>query len=155
MTTTTAPADALRDIVGKTYAPFTVAVEKRWIRSFVAATGDDDPVYRDDAAARAAGLPSIPAPPTFAFTLAMECAQPFLVLEDLGIDKTRTVHGEQSFVYHRPIFAGDVVSGTQKVVGIHHKKGGALTFVVTETTLSNQHQQPVCALGTTIVVRNG
>jgi len=142
-------------IVGKTYASFTVEVEKRWIRTFAEAIGADDPVYRDEAAASALGHPAIPAPPTFAFTLAMERAQPFLVLEDLAIDKRRTMHGEQSFVYQRPIHAGDVIRGAQKVVAIYDKKGGALTFIVTETTLTNQREEKVCELATTIVVRNG
>jgi acyl dehydratase len=144
-----------RDIVGKTYAPFSVPVEKRWIASFAQAIGEDDPVYVDEAAARAAGHPALPAPPTFGFTIAMECAQPFLVLEDLGIDKTRTMHGEQSFVYHAPIRAGDVIRGEQKVVDMYDKKGGALTFIVTETRLANGRGEPVGALATTIVVRNG
>lgn len=151
---TTTGAAAYRSIVGKIYAPFTVEVEKRWIRSFADAIGDDDPVYRDEAKAQAAGHRTIPAPPTFAFTLAMECAQPFLVLEDLGIDKTRTMHGEQSFRYDRPVFAGDVITGEQKVVEVYDKKGGALTFIVTRTSLADREGQPVGELATTIVVRN-
>ncbi|HEX8012053.1 MAG TPA: MaoC family dehydratase N-terminal domain-containing protein [Casimicrobiaceae bacterium] len=145
----------MQSLTGREYPPFEVEVEKRWIRSFAAAVGDDDPLYRDEAKARSAGYPSIVAPPTFAFTIAMEARQPLRVLEDLGVDPTRTMHGEQSFRYHRPICAGDLIRGRQRVTAMYDKKGGALTFVVTETALDNQRGERVCELGTTIVVRNG
>ena len=141
-------------IVGKTYAPFTVEVEKGRLRLFAKAIGETNPVYTDEAAARAAGYRSLPAPPTFGFTIAMDAEQPFLILDDLGVDKTRSMHGEQSFVYRNDICAGDVITGQQKVVEMYSKKGGALWFIVTETALVNQDKQPVCDLRTTIVVRS-
>lgn len=141
--------------IGKEYAPFTVEVEKGRLRLFAKAIGETDPVYLDETAARAAGYRSLPAPPTFPFTIAMDAEQPFLVLADMGIDKTRSVHGEQSFTYHGDICAGDVVTGRQRIVEIFEKKGGALLFIVTETSLKNQDEAPVCDLRTVIVVRNG
>jgi acyl dehydratase len=144
----------MQNLVGREYPPFSVEVEKRWIRSFADAIADDNPIYRDERAAREAGYPSIPAPPTFPFTIAMEAAQPLRVLEDLAVDKTRTMHGEQAFVYHAAICAGDVITGRQKVVDMYEKKGGALTFVVTETRLDNQRGEHVCDLRTVIVVRD-
>jgi acyl dehydratase len=144
-----------QSIVGKVYAPFTVDVEKGRLRLFAKAIGESDPVYSDEAAARKAGYRSLPAPPTFGFTIAMDAEQPFLVLADLGVDKTRSMHGEQSFTYHGDICAGDVITGQQRVVEMYPKKGGALWFIVTETSLVNQDQRPVCDLRTTIVVRNG
>jgi acyl dehydratase len=65
------------------------------------------------------------------------------------------MHGEQAFTIHRPIVAGDVLTGRQKVVDVYERKGGALTFVVTETALRDQRGEPVTDLRTTIVVRNG
>ena len=56
----------MHDLVGTQYPPFTVAVERRWIRTFARAIGDDDPVAHDVAAARAAGYSDLAAPPTFA-----------------------------------------------------------------------------------------
>jgi acyl dehydratase len=143
------------DLIGKEYAPFTVAVERRWIRTFARAIGDDDPVSHDVAAARAAGYGDLAAPPTFAFTVAMEAAQPLAVIDDLGVDKTRTMHGEQGFRFYRPIVAGDVITGRQKIVDMYERKGGALTFVVTETRLRDERNALVCDLRTVIVVRNG
>jgi acyl dehydratase len=145
----------MRNLVGHEYPAFRVAVDARWIRTFAEAIGDDSPIYRDPAAAAAAGYAGIPAPPTFPFTIAMEASQPLRVIEDLGVDKTRTVHGEQGFRYHQTVHAGDEIIGWQKVVDMYERKGGAMTFVVTETTLANQRGERVCELRTVIVVRNG
>ena len=144
----------MQNLVGKEYPAFSVAVERRWIRTFAQAIGDDDPVFHDVDAARAAGYPDIAAPPTFAFTVVMEAAQPLAVIDDLGVDKTRTMHGEQGFRLHRPIVAGDVLTGRQRVVDMYARKGGALTFVVTETALRDPLERPVCDLRAVIVVRN-
>ena len=143
------------ELVGKVYAPFTVDVEKGRLRLFAKAIGESNPIYLDDDAARKAGYASLPAPPTFAFSIAMDAEQPFKVLEDLGVDKTRYMHGEQIFDYIEPICAGDTVTGVQRVVETFEKKGGAMRFIVTETLLKNQHTRPVANLRTVIIVRQG
>ena len=141
-------------IIGKEYPPFTVEVEKRWVRSFAEAIGDTSAVYFDESAARAAGYHSLPVPPTFPFAMIMDRNQSFMILDELGIDKRRAMHGEQSFVYHADLCAGDVVTGRQRVVDVYDKKNGALEFLVTEMRLENQRGEHVCDLRTTVVVRN-
>jgi len=142
-------------MIGKVYEPFTMDVEKGRLCSFAKAIGETNPIYFNEAAAVKAGYRSIPAPPTFPFVAAMEAEQPFVLLADMGIDKRKTVHGEQQFTYLKPIVAGDVLTGQQKVVEMYDKKGGALTFIVTETRLTNQLNEAVCDMRTVIVVRNG
>jgi acyl dehydratase len=143
-----------RSVIGKEYPPFTVEVEKRWVRSFAEAIGETNPVYFEEPAAEAAGYRSLPAPPTFAFAMIMDRNQSFMILDELGIDKRRAMHAEQSFVYHTDLCAGDVVTGRQKVVDVYDKKNGALEFLVTEIRLDNQRGEHVCDLRTTVVVRN-
>ena len=61
-----------------------------------------------------------------------------------------------------PLYAapGGEVSGQsliqvlQKIVDIFDKKNGALEFIVTEVSLSNQNNEPVCAMKSIVVVRN-
>lgn len=142
-------------MIGKVYEPFTMEVEKGRLRSFAKAIGETNPIYFDEAAAKQAGYRSIPAPLTFPFVAAMEAEQPFVLLADLGIDKRKTVHGEQQFTYFSQIVAGDRLTGQQKIVEMYDKKGGALTFIVTETRLTNQMNEAVCDMRTVIVVRNG
>lgn len=143
------------ELVGKEYEPFTFEVEKGRIRMFAHAIGETDPIYYDEAAARDAGYRSLPAPPTFPFTITMESRQPFLPIEELGVDITRSMHGEQSFTYHADICAGDVITGRQKIVDIFEKKGGALLFIIVDTRLDNQDGRHVADLRMSIVVRNG
>lgn len=144
---------SIRNIVGKEYPPFTVEVEKRWIRSFAQAVGEANPIYLDERAARSAGFRSMPAPPTFPFTLIMEANQSFMVLDELGVDKTKAMHVEQAFEYFADLCAGDVVTGRQRVVEQFDKKGGAMHFIVTAIRLENQRGEHVCDLRTTVVVR--
>jgi acyl dehydratase len=143
-----------RSVIGKEYAPFTVEVEKRWVRSFAEAIGETNPVYFDESVAKSAGYRSLPAPPTFPFALIMDCNQSFMLLDELGIDKRRAMHAEQSFVYHTDLCAGDVLTGRQTVVDVYDKKNGALEFLVTQIRLDNQRSEHVCDLRTTVVVRN-
>lgn len=143
-----------KSIVGKEYPPFTVEVEKRWVRSFAEAIGESSPIYSDEAAAKAAGYRSLPAPPSFPFAIIMEAHQSFMILDELGIDKRRAMHAEQSFAWHADLCAGDTVTGRQKVIDVYDKKNGALEFLVTETRLDNQRGEHVCDLRTTVVVRN-
>jgi acyl dehydratase len=143
-----------KSVIGKEYPPFTVEVEKRWVRSFAEAIGETNPIYFDESVARAAGYRSLPAPPTFPFAVIMDRNQSFMILDELGIDKRRAMHGEQSFVYHADLCAGDVVTGRQTVVDVYDKKNGALEFLATDIRLDNQRGEHVCDLRTTVVVRN-
>lgn len=141
--------------IGLTLPAFEVDVEKGRLRFFAKATGQTDPVYLDDEAARAAGHPGLPVPPSFLFCLEMDAPNPGELRDRLGIDIARVLHGEQRFVFHGLAHAGDRLSFEQRVADIYDKKGGALEFVVRETRVSNQRGEPVADLIATTVVRNG
>lgn len=143
------------EFIGREYEPFSIEVEKGRLRLFAKAVGIVDPVYTDEAAARDAGYPALPAPPTFAYSITMDAGQSFNVLEDMGVDLSRAVHGGQSFRYYKAICAGDTISGHQEISNISEKKGGALLFIETAFRLSNQHGELVSDLSSTIIVRNG
>jgi hydroxyacyl-ACP dehydratase HTD2-like protein with hotdog domain len=55
------------------------------------------------------------------------------------------LHGEQEFVYHRPIVAGDVLDGTSVIADVYEKeaKGSIMVFVVTETVWRDATGSPV------------
>src|SRR3546814_18144314 len=55
--------------IGIVSEPRVVDVEAGFLKFFAKAAGETDPVYFADAAARAAGHPSIPVPPTYFFSL--------------------------------------------------------------------------------------
>jgi acyl dehydratase len=144
-----------QSLVGREYPPFSVPVEAGRLRLFAKAAGLTDPVYTDEAEARRRGFRSIPAPPTFAYSITMDAGQSFNVLEDLGAPLERAVHGAQRFVFRKPICAGDVITGRQRVAKVYEKKNGELLFIETEIPLVDQDGAPVCDLYSTIIVRRG
>ena len=143
-----------RRYIGHTMAPYSVAVEAGRLRFFAKATGQDDPIYSDPAAARDAGHRDLPVPPTFLFCLEMEGPNPAAIRELLGLDYRRLLHGEQQFTYHAMAHAGDVLSFEQRIEDIYDKKGGALEFVVRRTRVSNQRGELVAELRCVTVMRN-
>jgi acyl dehydratase len=131
-----------------------IDVEAGQLRLFALATGQTDPVYTDEAAARAAGHPALPAAPTFPFSLMIMAPAARGGIEDMEINIGKVLHGEQSFDYRAPIHAGDRIAIQTRTADIYDKKGGALEFVVQDTSFTNQHGA-LCALARSIlVVRN-
>jgi len=140
--------------IGHVMPTFSAEVEKGRLRFFAKATGQTDPVYADEAAARAAGFPSLPVPSTFLFCLEMEAPDPAAIRNLLGMDYRTLLHGEQGFTYHRMAFAGDTLTFEQRIDDIYDKKGGALEFVVRKTRVTNQRGEDVAELRAVTVIRN-
>lgn len=140
--------------IGHALAPFSVLVEAGRLRFFAKATNQPDPVYTDEAAARAAGLRGLPVPLTFLFSLEMEGPNPADVRELLGLDYRFLLHGEQGFRYHAPAYAGDVLTFEPRIEDIWDKKGGALEFVARATRVSNQAGIHIADLRFVTVVRH-
>ena len=140
--------------IGRTTPPQTVDVEKGRLKFFAKAIGETDPVYSDEAAAKAAGYSALPAPPTFAFCLEMETNSLWDNIAAMGVPVGKILHGSQTFKYHAPIVAGDKITFVTKVSDIYDKKGGALEFIVEDTTAKNQDGVLVAELQRVIVVRN-
>ena len=79
-------------------------------------------------------------------------------LQDLvsffGCKLGQLLHGEQGFVYHTPIFAGDRITVKKKVADIYDKKNGKLEFIITENDFINQDGVKVAETRTNYVIRN-
>ena len=136
-----------------------MVVEAAFLKFFARATGEANPIYFDEDAARAAGHPSLPAPPTYLFSLAL-CApaKRGAVLDPkdgIGVDMRRILHGEQSFAHHRPIHAGDRLTLTTTTRDIYEKRGGALEFIVQDTRAENDAGELCAEMSVVTVVRNG
>ena len=139
-----------RALVGHRSQPLSLDVEKDHIRRFAEAIGDPDPVYRDEDAARAAGHPRIPAPPTFAAALRPNDAR-----EGIDIDWAKLLHGEQEFEYHRPLYAGDRLTLTQSIVDVYEKagKGGVMDFLLLETEGRDPAGELIFTSRSTVVIK--
>jgi acyl dehydratase len=140
--------------IGHEFPTFDVAIEAGRLRFFAKAIGETNPIYTDENAAIAAGHPAIPAPPTFMFSVDLEGPELLPVLQLLNLDIGRVLHGSQEFEYFGQIYAGDRITQQSKIVDIFDKKGGALEFVVQESTYTNQNDELVGKAQQTLVYRN-
>lgn len=139
--------------IGTVLEPTTMTLDAGRLRFFAKAIGERNPVFTDDAAALAAGHASLPVPPTFLFAVELEHPDPFGWLAALGVDMRHVLHGEQQFSYHRVAHAGDTVTASPRIADVYSKKGGALDFVVKDTTITSGGTT-VADLRSVIVVRN-
>jgi acyl dehydratase len=145
-----------RKHIGHCFAPHSVEVEQGQLKFFAKATGETNPIYLDVDAARVAGHPALPAPPTFAFCLTLAKPDPFDWMPQLGVDLSRVLHGEQHFNYTKKlIYAGDRITLTQRIADIYDKKGGTLEFIVLDSTVTNQHGDDLGSMRNVTVMRTG
>src|SRR5258708_6429283 len=108
---TTMALDA--SFTGRTYPPQAVyEVTREMIAEFADSVGDAHPAYRSPEAAAELGYPDVIASPTFPIRITWPAAAQIIEDPDLGLDFTRVVHGDQKFVYTRPVRAGDRLTAT-------------------------------------------
>jgi acyl dehydratase len=146
------------DIIGKELGSNTVVLERGPVSNFAKAVKDENPVYLRPDAAQEAGFDNIPAPPTYAFAMnhfgQFPELQPegkggnpmFEVIGTLMKSGGMVLHGEQEFVYHRPMVVGDVLTSEGKVTDMYEKEGSGgkkMTFVTAETLWRDASGEPV------------
>jgi hypothetical protein len=125
-------------VIGAKTGAWRVTVERAPVANFARVLQDPNPVLADT-----------PAPPTFSFVMAYWGAyqgdQPpdptggtnpmHRIMGELHAKGALVLHGEQEFVYHRPIVSGDVLDGEQSITDMYEKATdtATMTFVVMET----------------------
>jgi acyl dehydratase len=140
-----------RSALGVESTPISYDVEKGAIRKFAEAIGDEDPIYYDEQAARAAGFNTIVAPPTFLCTFRAQ------ELPDLKIRFGRVrLNGGNEYEYYRPIYAGDTITLTATYADVTERTGrtGNMVFVFTDLTFRNQHGDVVARGRNTGIMRD-
>jgi acyl dehydratase len=120
------------DLVGKTYDEIEFTVERDRVNQFADAIGEQDPVFRDPEAARAAGYPEQVAPPTFVTVIQLMTSGQVVLDQELGLDYSRVVHGEQSYRYERPLYVGDAIRATPRLAAIQAKKSNEFLTIEAE-----------------------
>ncbi len=101
--------------------------------------------------AKANGHADLVVPPTFPVVIQEQSLA--LVLSDpqAQIDFSRVVHGDQRFVYQRPIVAGDELTSELTVASV--KSLGGNHMVTFETEIFDTKNDLVCTAISTLVVR--
>ncbi len=128
------------------------------------AVGDDNPLYFDDAYAKAAGYDGKIAPPLF-FELPMRESTALSELRTDGIAKARqspiplnverVMAGGQEVEFIKPVYPGDTLTAETHLADIQEKTGrsGRLVLVTRETVYTNQHGEVVVKSRSTSIVR--
>jgi acyl dehydratase len=143
-----------KSVIGSSTGRSKIVIERGPLSVFARSVKDENPIYQDPRAAKAAGFDDIPAPPTYAFS-GMQFWGAFPELQPDDDTKGRNVtmeimgglmakggiilHGEEEFTYHRPLVAGDVLEGEGTIVDLYEKesKGKTMTFLVTENVFKD------------------
>ncbi|HEY2279137.1 MAG TPA: MaoC family dehydratase N-terminal domain-containing protein [Streptosporangiaceae bacterium] len=140
------------DFAGRSFPPSEpYEVSRVKIAEFAQAIGDLSPLCRDRAAAQAAGYPDVIAPPTFAIVITMASSGHAMADEELGLDYSMVVHGEQRFSHARPLHAGDVVVAQTTITDITPRR--TMTMLTTRTDITTTGGEHVCTALSTLVER--
>ena len=152
--------DAMKALVGKESAPSTSEVDKTAIRMFARSVGHTDPIYYDEAAAKAAGYRGLVAPPGY---LGTPVFNPNSALRRGGGGMfggpkpsrplKRVLNGGTEIEYLEDICAGDVLTSTSQVASYEETKGslGEMLITTNKTIYKNQDGKVVAiATGTGI-----
>ena len=136
---------------GREYELVSFTVERDHVNRFCDAIGEDAEVFRDPVAARRLGHPEQVAPPTFLTTMQIMTSGQVVLDQELGLNYTLVVHGEQEFEWHRPVVVGDVLSATPRIADIYAK--GPNEFLVIEAEIKDAGGETVVVARSTLLSR--
>lgn len=151
--------------LGMEFSPYTFEVEKGKIAEFAMAISQKEdkdqvnPLYVNREAAQKAGYQDIIAPPTFQTCFPTWAGGGILpIIQKLGINIFKLLHGEEEYNYLGPIHPGDIMTGRAKVVEMYEKEkkdkpGKFMEFTVIETEIRNQRGELVIKSRSTLVER--
>ncbi len=136
-------------------------VEAGKVAEFARAVTDPNPVFRSSEATTHNGHERIPAPPTYTRVGNFPRYTPE-ELEgngfDLGFHPEYILHGEHAYEYERPVFVGDVLTGTTTLADCYERDGGragTMTFAILETAYRDQRGEVVLTERATVIETDG
>ncbi len=124
------------EAIGKEWPRTSFEVEASRIEQYADAVGEDNPLYHDAGAAKAAGFRDLVAPPMFCVVYSAPALGPAIMDPDVGIDLGAMVHGGQEFEWGEPVCAGDVITTSVRCKEIYERNGHG--FYVFDSVSRNQ-----------------
>lgn len=139
--------DEMRARIGVESDPIPYEVDNTGCRQFARAVNYNDPIYFDEAAARAKGHRGIVAPFGFLGHPVVVPGQPARVPEAfrLNIPYKRVLNGGTDIEYLGEVCAGDKLTAATKLSNLTEREGkiGPMLIVETETTFRNEKGEAV------------
>jgi len=156
--------DEMRAAIGVEGPPTVMEVEKTNCRMFARAVGHTDPIFFDEAAAKARGFRSIVAPPGFLGTPIFRPGGSAGVPGEIGgrnfsVPYKRILNGGTDYEYFPDapdgdvICAGDTITARTKISGFEEATGslGPMLITTRETTYTNQNGKVVAKMYGTLI----
>jgi len=138
-------AEVDRSLLGQWGPETEMRVELGKVREFAKAVRDE--------AGRITGDGAV-APPTFLMTIAHWLGDLSQTRRGVTLDTKRLLHGEQEFEFRRPVRVGDVLRFRSRVKDVFEKqgkRGGAMTFVISEVEFRAAGGEVVATLRNTSI----
>ena len=128
-------------LVGRRYQEVSCPVTREHVERFAEAIGER----------RAAGYADQVAPPTFVTVMQIMASAQVVLDQELGLDYSRVVHGEQEYEWRRPVVVGDVLTATPQIAGISAR--GPNEFLVIESQVHDASGETVVVARSTLLSR--
>lgn len=146
-----------QNMLGHSFPPFVIEVERCKINELTLAIGDENPIYHSRQGAEAEGYHDVPISPTTP-TIFSFWGNPRLwdQLSETGLNIMRILHGEEEYQYLAPIYPGDILTGVMTIVEgktRHGKDGSSMDIMTVETRYTNEQQRTVLTARTMFIVR--
>jgi len=136
---------------GKTYQEVTFTVDRDRVLQFCDAIGEDNPIFRDPAAAKEAGYDEQLAPPTFPTVMQIMTSGQVVMDQELGLNYMMVVHAEQEYEYHRPLKVGDELTAVPRIADAYAR--GPNEFLVIEAEMRDRSGETVVVARSTLLSR--
>ncbi len=137
--------------IGREYKPTTYVVGQEKIKEYALAIGDLNPLYIDPVFAKNSRFECIVAPPMFVVVFAKDAMEVLFADNEIKLNMSRLVHGEQEFNFHQVVKANDTITTKGRIKNIHQKNNN--DFVELETKSYNQNNELVVDGLWTFIVR--
>ena len=131
----------MRAQIGVETAPYSLDIERGDLIRFARSSGETNPIYVDEVAARATRYGGLIASPTFLITMRILQGELLTLVNPLP----NSVDGGTAWSYHEPVRPGDRITARARLVDLYEKDGrlGRMLFQVVEIRYENQFGQLV------------
>ncbi|HYY07125.1 MAG TPA: MaoC family dehydratase N-terminal domain-containing protein, partial [Actinomycetota bacterium] len=132
------PVPLNRSREGASYPSVTFVVEQAAVERFALAVGD----------------PGGGIPPTFLTVPEIAAGLSRAIAdEELGLDLSRVLHGEQEYEWHRPLQVGESLAATSRIASIQGR--GDLELLTIATEFVDASRERVASARSVMIVRGG